>query len=96
MFYAYLKHWVDKIAVKFEHSNAALPVCHRLSAERCVRASVQSRATSVSAPLCPCFYMHCSSRVVVTNRCQVVKEKNVASWLGNPQLKVNLRLIFVQ
>jgi len=94
--WTYLKHWVDKIAVKFEYSNAALPVCHRLSTERCVRASEQSRTASISAPLCPCFYMHCSSRAVVTNGRQVIKEKNMASWLGNPQVKVNLRLIFVQ
>jgi hypothetical protein len=92
----YLKHWVDKVAVKFEYSNAALPVCHCLSTERCVRASIQSCTPSISASLCPCFYMHCSSGVVVTNRCQVIKEKNVAPWLGNPQVKVNLRLIFVQ
>lgn len=96
MFWAYLKHWVDKVAVKFEYSNAALPVCHRLSAQRRVRASIQSCAASISAPLCPCFYVHCSSRAVVTDGRQVIKEKNVASWLGNPQVKINLRLIFVQ
>ena len=61
MFCAYLKHWVNKVAVKFEYSNAALPVCHWLSTERCVRASVQSCTASISASLCPCFYMHCSS-----------------------------------
>jgi hypothetical protein len=96
MFCAYLKHWVDKVAVKFEHSNAALPVSHSLSTERCVRASVQSCTAFVSASLCPRFYMHCGSRVVVTNRRQVIKEKYMASWLGNPQVEVNLRLIFVQ
>jgi hypothetical protein len=61
VFCAYLKHWVDKVAVKFEYSNAALPVCHCLSAERCVRAGIQSCTPSISTPLCPCFYMHCSS-----------------------------------
>lgn len=61
MLCAYLKHWIDKVAVKFEYSNAALPVRHRLPTEGCVRASVQSCAASISAPLRPCFYIHGSS-----------------------------------
>lgn len=91
----YLEHWVDKVAVKLEHSNASLPVRHCLSTERCVRASIQGCPPLISAPLCPRFYMHCSGRTVI-NRCQVVDEKNMAPWLGNSQIKVNLRLVFVQ
>lgn len=91
----YFEHGVDKVAVKLEHSNATMPICYCLPTQRCVRASIECRSPLISAPLCPCFYMHSSSWAVI-NRRQVVNEQNMTPWLGNSQIKVYLRLVFVQ